>query len=47
MQLAKQRLVGVGPESEKEVLADSFNNNNKADWLVASAVDNIYSLEDI
>ena len=31
----------LGPESQKEVLADSFNNNIKADWLVADAVDDI------
>jgi hypothetical protein len=36
----------LGPQpEEKEVLSsDSFNM--KADWLVASAVDDIYNLED-
>jgi hypothetical protein len=32
----------LGPESQKEVLADSFNNNIKANRLVADAVDDIY-----
>jgi len=36
----------LGPESLKEVLADSFNNNIKADWLIAGAVDDIYDLFD-
>jgi hypothetical protein len=34
----------LGPESQEEVLADSFNNNIKAEWLVASAVDDIDNL---
>ena len=29
----------------KEILSD-FSNIKKADWLVASAVDDIYNLED-